>query len=78
MDMSLFLSKLLFMGLGLGLTQYWIRLNFNLSANNCPPHTLWLAGHIVCIKAQKKKKKKNLLGLFPTMRAKIKLSAHDV
>ena len=37
-------------------------------------HTLWLVGHIVCIKAPK-----NILpGLFPTMKLKIQLSAHDV
>ena len=33
MDLDPFLSRLLFMGLGLGLTQYWIRLNLNLGVN---------------------------------------------
>ena len=47
------LPRLLFIGLGLSLTYYWIRPNFNMGANNCPPHTLWPEGNIACIKAQK-------------------------
>ena len=74
MDLGPFLYGLLFMGLGLGLTHYTIMPNFNFSANNCPPHTLWPEGHIVCFKTLKN----IILGLFPTMRPKIQLSAHDV
>ena len=47
--------------------------NFNFGANNCPSHTLWPKGHIVCIRAPK-----ILLNLSPTMRPKIQLLAQDV
>ena len=47
---------------------------FQFGTNNCPPHTFWPEGHIVCIKAPKN----ILLGLFSTKRPKIQLSTHDV
>ena len=62
------------MGLGLGLTHHWIKPNFNFGANNCPLHTLWPDGHIVYIKTPKN----IILHLFPIMRPKIQLSAHDM
>ena len=68
MDLDPFYLRLLLMSLGLGLNQYWVRPNFNLGASNCPPHTLWPEGHIVCIKVSKKKT--NLKPIF-NMRPKV-------
>ena len=47
---------------------------FIFSVNNCPSHTIWPMGHVVCIKTLKG----IFWGLFLTMKSKIKLSTHDV
>ena len=61
---------------------FWSKKLFNyhlgpkkkISCEQLPSHTIWPIGHVVCIKTPKG----ILLGLFPTIKPKIQLSAHDV